>query len=155
PAALAARTGQPFLVYGALLCSALLVPTLFLGYIRRGRLLATSRSDLAVTCLLAAALGLPLAMLIERQVCTGPGQLGAAPGLAAIGLVLLRTVLHDALREETGSVSALNPGATGALGPTLPLACGGCGQAAPPGLRYCPRCGVALRAPSPRPVLAG
>jgi RsiW-degrading membrane proteinase PrsW (M82 family) len=283
-AALAARTGQPFFAYGALLGSALLVPALFLGYIRRGQLLATRPTDLAVTCLLAAVLGLPLAMLIERQVGAGPGQLEAAlgialieelakilgvlwllrrrilrfrvdgilfgaaagigfaalenalyalarlaavddmlavlfarsllspfghgawtalvcaaiwgekgahgpragwrvvgafaaaiflhamwdwrplptvvnllwvVGLAAIGLVLLRTVLHDAFREETGSVSALNPGATGALGPTLPLVCGGCGQAAPLGLRYCPRCGVALRAAPPRPAMAG
>ena len=69
-------------------------------------------------------------------------------GVAAAGILVLRGVLHDALREETGAVSVLNPGATGALGPRLRVPCGACGQLAPSGLRYCPRCGAALRAPA-------
>jgi len=76
-------------------------------------------------------------------------------GVAATGVILLRGVLHDALREETGSVSALNPGATGALGPMLRVQCGACGQVAPSGLRYCPRCGAALRASAALPASAG
>ena len=68
-------------------------------------------------------------------------------GVAVVGIVLLRGVLRDALREERGSVSMLNPGATGSLGPTQRVRCAGCGQVAPSGVRYCPRCGAALHAP--------
>jgi protease PrsW len=63
--------------------------------------------------------------------------------VAALGIVALRMVIEQALREEARSVSALNPGTTGALGPMRQ--CGACGQIALSGLRYCPRCGVALR----------
>jgi len=283
-ATLAATTTQQLFVYGALLCGALIAPTLFLTYIRRSQLLAARPAALAMTCLFAAVLGLPLAMFIERQMGTGPGQLGSAfaiavieelakilgvlwllgrsplrfrmdgilygaaagmgfaalenalyavarltavddmlavlfarsllspfghgawtalvcaaiwrekgahaprpswhviaafgtavllhatwdwrplphvlnllwvIGVAATRVVLLRSVLHDALREETGSVSALNPGATGALGPMLRVQCGACGQVAPSGLRYCPRCGAALRAPAVPQAAAG
>jgi protease PrsW len=274
-ACLAAATHQPLFVYGALLCGALIAPTLFLTYLVGAKLLAERPAALITTCLIAAALGLPLATFVERQLGTGPGQLapalgvavieelakivgvlwllrrralrfrmdgiiyGAAAGMgfaalesalyalarlsavddmlivlffrsllapfghgawtaficaaiwrqkgahparpswevvaafaaavllhalwdwrplpqilnlvwvlavAALGIVLLRSVLQRALREESGAVSALNPGATGALGPTLRVPCAACGQLAPSGVRYCPRCGVALRA---------
>jgi CRP-like cAMP-binding protein/RsiW-degrading membrane proteinase PrsW (M82 family) len=273
-AVLAAVTEQPLFVYGALLCGALVAPTLFLTYLARAKLLAERPSGLIATCLFAAGAGLPLAIFIEHLLGATPGQLtsalavsiieelakiigviwllnrrplrfrmdgiifGAAAGMgfaaienalyagarldavdemvavlflrsvlapfghgawtalvcaaiwrekgahaarpswqvvaafsvavllhtmwdwrplpnvlnlfwvfgmATAGVVILRAVLHDALREETRSVSALNPGATGALGPRLRVLCGACGQQAPSGVRYCPRCGAALR----------
>lgn len=283
-ATLAGATRQPPLIYAALICGALVAPTLFLTYLRRAHLLAAHPTALLITCLLAAALGLPLAIFVERHIGAGPGQLGSALGvavieelakiigvlwllrrstlrfsvdgivygaaaamgfaalenalyalarlnsvdemlavlflrsllapvghgawtalicaaiwrqkgawavrqswqvvatfgaavflhsmwdwrplphvlnlvwvlgIAALGIVLLRAVLRRALREEVSSVSALNPGATGAVGPRLRVLCDACGQLAPSGLRYCPRCGVALRAPVASRTWAG
>jgi len=67
-------------------------------------------------------------------------------GVASV--MLLRTVMHQASREETSSVLALAPevrDAPPANGETL--RCLGCGRVAPAGVHYCPRCGLALRRP--------
>jgi CRP-like cAMP-binding protein len=66
--------------------------------------------------------------------------------VGAASIILLRTVMHQAAREETSSVLALAPEVR-----DLPvvnggaLKCLGCGRIAPAGVHYCPRCGLALR----------
>jgi CRP-like cAMP-binding protein len=68
--------------------------------------------------------------------------------VGAASVILLRTVMHQASREETTSVLALAPEVR-----DVPpksggrLKCLGCGRAAPAGVHYCPRCGLALRRP--------
>jgi len=70
------------------------------------------------------------------------------PWFALVGLVGLATLAWIVTRgnaEEASAVVALNPalGAARVDGPRLD--CPACGQAAPPGTHYCPRCGGALR----------
>jgi CRP-like cAMP-binding protein len=69
--------------------------------------------------------------------------------VGATSVILLRTVMHQAVREETTSVLALAPEVRD-LPPASAgtLKCLGCGRTAPAGVHYCPRCGLALRRPT-------
>jgi hypothetical protein len=59
-------------------------------------------------------------------------------------LYLLRLILQQAALEEARSVTALAPELLRAAPATVTIRCVGCGRRAPPGARYCPRCGLAL-----------
>ena len=75
-------------------------------------------------------------------------------GLGVVGLLVLQTILERAGREEATAVVALNPDAARHAGAALHLRCRACDQSAPPGTRYCARCGAALHAPQPdEPVI--
>lgn len=67
--------------------------------------------------------------------------------LGAVGIWVLRLIVHRATREQVGAVIALNPElAEAAQDDAHAVACRRCGQTAPPGAHYCVRCGAALRA---------
>jgi len=66
--------------------------------------------------------------------------------VGAASVILLRTVMQQAAREEASSVLALAPEVRDVpLVNGGALKCVGCGQTAPAGVHYCPRCGLALR----------
>lgn len=66
--------------------------------------------------------------------------------IGIIGLEVLRGVVERASREAVAAVLALNPEVAAAANDAPHLTCAACGQDAPPGTRYCARCGAALRA---------
>jgi RsiW-degrading membrane proteinase PrsW (M82 family) len=101
------------------------------------------RIDAAV--LGAFALAVALHALWDWQLL--PGALGLAwyVTLGAVGIWVLRTILHRATSEQLGAVLALNPELAVATAGARAVACRSCGQPAPPGAHYCVRCGAALR----------
>lgn len=66
--------------------------------------------------------------------------------LGAVGIWVLRTILHRATGEQLGAVLALNPELAESAADARSVACRRCGQTAPAGSHYCVRCGAALRA---------
>jgi RsiW-degrading membrane proteinase PrsW (M82 family) len=68
--------------------------------------------------------------------------------IGALSVIVLRTVMQRAAREEASSVLALAPEVR-EVPPSngVTLKCLGCGRTAPAGVHYCPRCGLALRRP--------
>jgi RsiW-degrading membrane proteinase PrsW (M82 family) len=78
--------------------------------------------------------GLPLPWNLAWLLLTGAGS-----------VMTLRWILQHAAIEEARSVTALAPEIARATRTSVSLRCPGCGRRAPPGARYCPRCGLALR----------
>jgi CRP-like cAMP-binding protein/RsiW-degrading membrane proteinase PrsW (M82 family) len=65
--------------------------------------------------------------------------------VGVVSVLLLRTIRQQAGREEARAVTAFAPEIAHAAPRTVGVRCAGCGRRAPPGARYCPRCGLALR----------
>jgi protease PrsW len=67
--------------------------------------------------------------------------------LGVIGLAILGVLVREARSEQDWSLIHLNPAMLDDEGnaPRVALVCWNCGDTAPPGAHYCPRCGVALR----------
>jgi RsiW-degrading membrane proteinase PrsW (M82 family) len=97
-----------------------------------------------IAAALAAAVLLHAAW--DWQVLPPPGNVIWLLLVGAISLWGLQALLRRAAAEEARSVAALAPEVAFAAPDAPRLACVGCAQRAPSGARYCPRCGLALRA---------
>jgi len=69
--------------------------------------------------------------------------------LGAVGLWILRHMVMRALTAEVGALIALNPDIETAAQTAVQVECRSCGELAPRGARFCPRCAIALRAETP------
>lgn len=105
---------------------------------------------------LAVAIGLhalwdwqPLDAVVLRQFVI-PATIVWFLLIGALGLLILRAIVHRATTEELSSLIALNPELAQKRGPDAARTeCQRCGQVAPAGAHYCVRCGAALRARRP------
>jgi RsiW-degrading membrane proteinase PrsW (M82 family) len=68
-------------------------------------------------------------------------------GVGVVGLAILGLLVRGARRQQGSAVVALNPEllSRARISQHAPVACLRCGQMAPSGAHFCPRCGVALR----------
>jgi protease PrsW len=65
--------------------------------------------------------------------------------VGAVGILVLRSLIHRATVEELGAVLALNPEVAATTGDVRAVRCRQCGLLGPPGSHYCTRCGAVLR----------
>lgn len=81
---LAAWTGSDYAIYGALIVGSFVAPTVYVTFLAESHLLPDHPLNLALTFVLAAALGLPLAFNLERILGVRAGALGSALLVAVI-----------------------------------------------------------------------
>lgn len=82
--ALAARTEATPLVYAALIVGSFLAPVVYVTYLHESHLLPDSVVNLGITFVLAAAVGIPLALNVEQWLGARSGNLGSAFLVAVI-----------------------------------------------------------------------
>lgn len=75
---LSVQTNAPLLVYAALFVGSFLAPVVYVMYLAESHLLPESPINLGVTFVLAAALGIPLAIFLETQLGARHGALGSS-----------------------------------------------------------------------------
>ena len=80
----AARSEQELAIYGALVLGSFVVPVVYVTYLAEADILAARPLTLLLTFVLGAALGLPVAIWLERATGVEPGALGGALAIAVI-----------------------------------------------------------------------